>query len=35
MPEGGRRVKRPGLAVVLVLLYGLLFLAALIWMRGR
>jgi hypothetical protein len=28
-------LRRPGTAVIAVLLYGLLFLAALFWMRGR
>jgi len=35
MPEARPARKGPGLAVVLVLLYGLLFLAALFWMRAR
>jgi hypothetical protein len=35
MPEGRRFWKRPGAAVIAVLLYALLFLAALYWMRGR
>lgn len=38
MPETGRgawKPKRPGIAVLAVLLYALLFLAALYWMRGR
>jgi len=28
-------LRRPGAAVIAVLLYALLFLAALFWMRGR
>jgi hypothetical protein len=35
MPEARRRWKGPGPAVIVVLLYGLLFLAALFWMRCR
>jgi hypothetical protein len=29
------RIRKPGAAVIAVLLYALLFLAALFWMRGR
>jgi hypothetical protein len=35
MPETRPKRKGPGLAVMLVILYGLLFLAALVWMRVR
>jgi hypothetical protein len=33
--RGPASFKRPGAAVIAVLLYALLFLAALIWMRGK
>jgi hypothetical protein len=36
MPEAERgRPKKPGLAVLIVLLYGLLFLAGLFWLRAH
>jgi hypothetical protein len=34
-PRRGFHLRRPGIAVIAVLLYALLFLAALYWMRGR
>jgi len=35
MAERRGSLKRPGPAVIVVLIYALLFLAALFWMRGR